>query len=342
MSFLLLLAGLILLVKGADWVVDSAAKIANNYGVPAFMIGLTIVALGTSAPEATVGILSGLKGANQLTLGDVIGSSIINITLVIGLTALIKALQVDPFVTRREIPISLLVQGAVTVMIYTGLLLSQSEAVLLLAGMAIFTAYIAIKTRRMLIWNLPQDAAEEDVFELLEQQEVLAGDILAQNVPGPAIAVAEEAITARLGLFLALGLAAMVFGANLVVDSGVAIALQLGFSQEFIGLTLVAFGTSLPELVTCLTAARKKQADIAVGNIVGSNIFNILFVLGLSGAIHPIAASSEVMLDMSAMLLATLLLLVPAWWKQEVSRFSGLTLIGAYILYLALKISGLD
>jgi len=341
MDYLLLVTGLVLLVKGVDWLVDASAQFAQHLGVPAFIIGLTLVALGTSAPEAAIGILSGLKGANQITLGDVIGSSIINISLIIGLTAVIYPLQVDPLVSRREIPLSFLAQLVLAGMLLTGLLLSRSEAMLLLTGMLVFVTYIIYKTNRLLDWNRPEDAEEKQVFDFLQDQEVLSAAVVGFEETEHSVAAVERIPTLRLLLFFLLGLATMVGGAQLVVDNGIAIAHKLGLSEEFIGLTVVAFGTSLPELVTCVVAALRQKSDIAVGNVIGSNIFNILFVLGLSGTIHPIVAHPNVFIDVAAMLLATLLLSLPAWYKQNISRFTGFTLMAFYFTYMAFKLLSL-
>ncbi len=342
MSYLLLVTGLLLLVKGVDWVVDTAAKFAEQWGVPAFITGLTLVAMGTSAPEAAIGILAGLKGANQIALGDVIGSSIINITLIIGLTAAIFPLLVDPLLSRREIPLSFFIQLVLTGMLFTGLVLSRVESLLLITGLLIFVAYIGIKTIRKLERIEPADAEEAEMFEFLQDQEVMFEAVMDSDELRSGTTAHEPTPLIKLILLFILGLAAMVAGAQLVVDSSTIIAHTLVLSEEFIGLTIVAFGTSLPELVTCLVAALRQKADIAVGNVIGSNIFNILCVLGLSSAISPISAPPEVFADLTAMLLATLLLLVLVWNKQKISRLSGITLMAFYFLYMVWKLLSLS
>lgn len=340
MSYLLLVFGLVLLIKGVNLLVDSASKIAKVLGVPSFVIGLSIVAFGTSAPEAAIGLLSGIKGANQITLGDVIGSSIINITVVIGLTAIILPLKVEPVIAKREIPMSLFIQIALAVMLYTGLILSRFESVLLLLGFLAFTAFIAMETKKIIRGQIPVSDSEKELFELIEKEEVIAGEaVYGKNVP-QAAAEEKEGRTKLFILFF-LGLAALILGSNLIVDNGIAIAHLLGLNEEFIGLTFVALGTSLPELVTCITAALRKEEQIAVGNIIGSNIFNIVFVLGLSGSISPIAVNQEIFIDIAMMVLASILLLVPSYFRQNVSRISGLIYVGMYIMYLAFKISNI-
>ena len=342
MSYLILATGLFLLVKGVDWSVDSAAKIAKRFGVPAFIVGLTLVAMGTSAPEAAIGIFSGLAGANQVTLGDVIGSSIINITLIIGLTAIILPLKAGPMVSRREIPLSFFIQLVVTGMLLTGMVLSRPESVLLLIGLVALMAYIGIQVRRMIAGERPADTEEKALFVFLQKQQLISEQVMADEAYSPTIYEVKTNDLLKLASLFCAGLAAMIFGANLVVYSSINIAHVLGLSEEFIGLTVVALGTSLPELVTCLVAALRKETDIAVGNIIGSNIFNVLFVLGLSSTISPISSSPEVFVDLGVMLLATLLLLILALVKQNISRLSGLILMGTYIIYIVFKVSGLE
>jgi cation:H+ antiporter len=325
MNYLILVFSLALLVKGVDILVRSASKMAKILGVPAFIVGLSIVAFGTSAPEATIGFFSGLKGANQISLGDVIGSSIANITLILGLTAVFYPLRVDPVISRREIPLSFLVQAILAGMIYTGIFLSRFESIILLTGFVLFVAYTGIKAREIIKGQKPCDEAERELFDLFKSEKVIADEAAdGKCEPGAAAEVKEKEGMARL-----------------VVSSGVAIAHSLGLSEEFIGLTVIAFGTSLPELVTCLVAAFRKEEEIAVGNIIGSNILNILFVLGLSGSLSPIVASPEIFTDLGMMLLATVLLFIPSFFYQNISRLSGIIFVSSYILFLAFKISGL-
>jgi cation:H+ antiporter len=340
-NYFVLVLSLALLVKGVDILVRAASKMAKILGVPAFIVGLSIVAFGTSAPEAAIGFFSGLKGTNQISLGDVIGSSIANITLILGLTAIFFPLRVDPVISRREIPLSFLVQVALTGMIYTGIFLSRFESIILLAGFVLFIAYAGLKSKEIIGGQKPCDIAERELFDLLESEKVIAEEAAdGKCEPWTAVAVKEKEGMARLIMFL-VGLSALILGGNFVVSSGVAIAHSLGLSEEFIGLTVIAFGTSLPELVTCLVAAFRKEEGIAVGNIVGSNILNILFVLGLSGSLSPIVASPEIFTDMGMMLLATILLFVPSFFYQNISRLSGIIFVSSYVLFLVFKISGI-
>jgi cation:H+ antiporter len=338
----MLVIGLVLLVKGVDWVVDSGAKIGRHFGVPSFIIGLTIVAMGTSAPEAAIGFLSGLKGANQVTLGDVIGSSIINITLIIGITAAIMPLKIDPLVSKREIPISFFIQFAVTGMLFTGLVLSRAESVLLLFGLAALIAYMVIEARRVIEGAQPVNEGERGVFIFLQKEQVISEEVTADNADISKVLDEKNDDLLKLAVVFSAGLATLILGANMVVDNSIIIALSLGLSLEFIGLTVVAFGTSLPELATCLVAVIRKETDIAVGNIIGSNIFNMLFVLGISGTISPISSDAEVFKDLGVMLMATLLLLIPALVKQNISRLSGFILMASYFVYMIVKVSALE
>jgi len=359
--YLTLAAGLLVLVKGADIMISAASRIAKILKVPDFVVGLFIVAMGTSAPEAAIGIFSGIQGTNLLTLGDVMGSSIVNITVILGLTALIFPIEVDSRVPRRELLLSVLIQTVLAIMIVTSGTLSRPESAILLAGMFLFVGYITVKTKQASEREKPDTVFEDDVFEYLEDQEVLvetSEDVpeevrVAEEVRVPEeIRVAEEvrvpeqaeeekaeSMKKQAVLFL-LGLAGLVAGAVLAVNSAVKIAHSLGWSEEFIGLTVIAFGTSLPELVACLVAALKKKEDIAVGNIIGSNILNILFVLGVSGLLHPIrVAGPDIFFDMLAMIGASVLLMVSTYLYGKVSKRTGFVFISYYIIYMAIKVS---
>lgn len=330
-SYLMLAGGLLILVKGADVMVGAASKIAEILKVPPFIVGLFIVAMGTSAPEAAIGIFSGMQGTNLLTLGDVVGSSIVNITVILGLTALIFPIYVDSQVPRRELLLSILIQVILVVMIFTSGVLTRFESGMLLSGMLLFVGYIIFQTKNVSQNELPDTAFEDDVMEYIEDQEILTEPIQVKSESMP-----------KQALLFILGLAGLVAGANFAVNSAVDIAHSLGWSEEFIGLTVVAFGTSLPELVACLIAALRKEEAIAVGNIIGSNIVNILFVLGVSGLLHPISVEGpDVFFDLSVMIGASILLLVPTYFYGKLSKRTGFIFISCYILYLAVKLSSL-
>lgn len=341
MIYLMLGIGLLMLIKGADVMVGSASKIAKMFNVAPFIVGLFIVAMGTSAPEAAIGVFSGIKGTNLVTLGDVIGSSIVNITIVIGITAIVFPLKVDSQVPKRVMPLSIFIQAVMILMFFTGNLLSRVEAGILLAGMFLFTGYIVSKTKEVVDKEKPDSLYEEDVFEYIGDQDILCDSVTGDGTCETVKVDTEKDSLTKLVVLLILGLAALVIGANVSVNSAVEIAQSIGLSEEFIGITIVAFGTSLPELVTCLIAAVKKEEDIAVGNIIGSNIFNVLFVLGLSGMIHPISVGNEVFADMLFMVGASILLLVPTYFAGNISKKSGFVFFAYYVLFLAYKLSSL-
>ncbi|SMC87720.1 sodium:calcium antiporter [Papillibacter cinnamivorans] len=350
MSYVLLAVGLLLLVKGADLLIESASKIAKLLGVPAFVVGLLIVAMGTSAPETAIGVISGIQGANLITLGDVVGSSITNVALVIALTAIVFPLKVDSSVTRREIPISIAVQGFLFAMLFTGDGLSRPEAMGLLAGMLVFLGYIVFKSKQLAAGEVADTPFEAEVFDFMDDENVIA-ETYSEEAPAAGGSESERTMqphpetpekkresAPKLVFLLLLGLAGLVGGANLAVNSAVDIAHAFGLSEAFIGLTVVALGTSLPELVTCLIAALKKEEDIAVGNIVGSNIINVLLVLGISGTIHPISVGAGIFPDLFAMLGISLLLLGTTFFFGRISRRAGFAFFTAYVVYLLYKL----
>ena len=321
MNFVYLVIGFILLIKGADWLVVSASKLAKSFGVPTLIIGLSVVAFGTSAPESAVGIFSGIKHTNQITLGDVTGSSIANVALIIGITALLAPLAVDKSIIKKEIPMSLGIQVLFFILAAIGSILSRFDGILLIIVFAIFLFYL---------WY----SAKHTHLDIIELDET-------QKCDNPEEAVSNQIdikYRLKLVLFLLIGLAGLILGGNLVVDSSVGIAHTFGLSEALIGVTIVALGTSLPELVTCVLATLRKECDIAVGNIIGSNIFNILFVLGLSSIIYPIPVIGGAYIDMIVMLLSTILLFGLAVSKKTVTRFGGAILVVFYITFILYKV----
>lgn len=329
MNYVFLAVGLVILVKGADILVEGASRIAKILKVPAFIVGLFIVALGTSAPETAIGITTGIQDTNLLTLGTVIGSNIANIALIMGITAMAMPLTIDSLVAKREMPILIGVNVVFIIMLITGNTLTRLEAIILLIGMFVFLGYVVSKTKDILKDEEPDTEFEEDIYEYFEDQKVLSkikGRGRKKDLP--------KAI-----VMLIIGLVALIGGANLAVDNAVIIAKLLGLSQEFIGISIIAFGTSLPELVTCLMAVYKKEDDIAVGNVIGSNIMNILLVIGISGLIRPIVIDLVILYDVLVMLVLTVILLIPIFFKGRLSRQWGFFLLAFYIIFLAVKIS---
>lgn len=321
MLIVYLVIGFVLLIKGADWLVDSASKLAKSFGVPSLIIGLSVVAFGTSAPEATIGIFSGIAHTNAITLGDVIGSSIANIALIIGISALISPLYVDKSVLNKEIPMSFGIQAVFLILAIIGALLGRVDGIILLCGFVLFLYYL---------WH----CAKTSMSELIKENECQ----MNENSDNPADKHFILKCRLKLIALLVIGLACLIFGGNIVVESSVGIAHAFGLSEALIGITIVAFGTSLPELVTCVVAAVKKESDIAVGNIIGSNVFNVLFVMGISSVVNPIKITGEVYWDFAAMLLSTLLLFGFALFQKKITRFGGGVLFGFYILFIAFKV----
>ncbi len=311
MDYVLLIAGFVLLIKGADWLVKSASKLARSFGISTLVIGLTVVAFGTSAPELAIGIISGVQQANQVTFGDVVGSSIANIALIIGISAFIHPLHVGRMVTKKEIPISFGVQMLLLILALLGRMLSLMDGIILLA---VFTAYLAYLF----------------ISELRKRKEAVCTELR------------EEACGRKerwkQALILIAGLAGLFLGGKLVVDSSVNIARGFGMSEAMIGVTVVAFGTSLPELITCIMAAVKKEHDIAIGNIVGSNIFNVLFILGVSTTIHAIPTPEGVNTDIYVMLGVTALLFALAAIFKKINRYSGALFVLIYAAFITYKI----
>lgn len=310
MSYLLLIVGFALLIKGADWFVDGASKIAKILRISPLLIGLTIVAFGTSSPEATVSILAALDGSAEVSLGNVIGSNIFNITLVVGLTALLNPLKVESETIRKEIPFTLLGSTVLLVLIsdvalqgFTENLITRSDGLIFLLIFSIFMYYIFEVARN-----------SRDKMEVQEES--------------------EKATWGKNSIRTVIGLAAIIFGGELVVRNSTEIAVSLGMSETLVGLTIVAIGTSLPELVTSIMAAIKKQSEIALGNIVGSNIFNIFFVLGTSSLITPLPVNGKVFVDIGLMLILTVILLVFSRTNYRIGKIEGSFLAVAYVLYL--------
>ncbi|WP_347861430.1 calcium/sodium antiporter [Salimicrobium sp. PL1-032A] len=310
MSYILLLVGFALLIKGADLFVDGASNIARILRVPPVLIGLTIVAFGTSSPEATVSIIAALQDSSAVSLGNVVGSNVFNVTLVVGSAALLYPLVVESETVKKEIPFTLLASVALLVLIsdvaMQGLddnLLTRSDGIIFLLFLSIFMYYvieIGLKSRR--------ETAHEPSTSSIKRGKNIA-------------------------LTLA-GLAAIIFGGDLVVDSGTDIAYSLGMSETLVGLTIIAIGTSLPELVTSISAALKKENGIALGNIVGSNIFNILFVLGTSAVITPLPVNGKIFTDVLIMIVLSLLLFVFSRTNHTVGKKEGLFLVVMYVVYL--------
>ncbi len=299
-QFLLLAVGFLMLVKGADWFVDGAAGVADRFGVPQLVIGLTIVAMGTSAPEASVSITAALKGSADITIGNVVGSNILNILIILGITSVIVSVAVAKSTIRYEIPYMILITGLLLLLGYTGNRIGFGEGVVLWLAFILYLGYL-FRMAKQDQEEKPEDAGKQPFWKLLAA--------------------------------VIVGLVLIVWGSDVTVDAATAIAQYAGLSERFIGLTIVALGTSLPELFTSVSAAIKGKADIAIGNIVGSNIFNILFVVGTTALITPVTFASGFAADTLVAIAAGILLLVCVVRGQKLTRSGGVVMLLAYIGY---------
>ena len=300
LQLLLLAVGFGMLVKGADWFVDGAAGIAEKFGIPQLVVGLTIVAMGTSAPEAAVSITAALKGTAGIAVGNVVGSNILNILVILGLTGTITSVAVQKSTLFYEIPYMLIVTF---VLLFMGM---QGNSVNLVEGIIFWIMFILYLAYLFMMAKKGKQSAEES----------------KENRP-----------VWKLLLWGVLGGVVVVCGSNITVDSATALAEAIGLSEKFIGLTIVALGTSLPELVTSVTAAKKGNADIAIGNIVGSNIFNILFVLGTSALIIPITFEPSFVIDSIISVAAGVLLWVATIKSKKLTRPWGILMLMGYAAY---------
>lgn len=305
-SIIILIIGFGLLVKGADFFVEGASDIARKLGIPSIVIGLTIVALGTSLPELAVSVTAALKESNDIALGNVTGSNIMNLLVVVGLAAVIRPMTVKRSVLKRDYVMSCLM------------------ALLMLAG--------AVD----IFWN-PRETA----ISLLDGAVLLgvtAGYMYHLIRTAVRDRVAEQfGITRPLPVSLLLcagGAAAIIGGGQMVVNSATDLAYRFGMSETLVGLTIVAIGTSLPELVTSVVAAQKGESEIALGNVLGSNILNIGFILGASGVIHPIAVKMENVYDMLILIALTAVFFIPLWCREKVSRMTGAVMLMCYLGYM--------
>ena len=313
LQIFLLVVGFTMLIKGADFFVDGSSGIASRFGIPQLVVGLTIVAMGTSAPEAAVSISAALKGNAGITIGNVAGSNILNIFIILGLTAFLtkKIVPVASSTIKYEMPFMIVIMLILLCMGYVGNEIARLEGVGLWVVFLSYLFYLLKMAKKGAGSNL-----EDDEGEILEK----GGD-------------KKEKSMAMLFLFTVVGLALIVIGSSVTVDAATAIARIIGLSERFIGLTIVALGTSLPELFTSVSAARKGSADIAIGNIVGSNIFNILFVVGTSALITPVVFESKFIVDFIVAAAAGVLLWIFSFNGKSLNRVEGGLLLLGYLGY---------
>lgn len=307
LQVLFLVVGFVMLIKGADWFVEGASKLADKFGIPQLVIGLTIVAMGTSLPEAAVSISAALKGSAEITIGNVVGSNIMNVLVILGLTSVVCMIPVQKSTVLFEIPFMILVTVLLAVQGLSDNVVNRMEGGILWGFMIVYLLYLLKMAKQ---GNEAQDTEEKQE----KQDSVLK--MLIMIVGGAAI---------------------IVWGSDITVDAATVIAKLFGMSERFIGLTIVALGTSLPELVTSVTAAIKGKPDIAVGNIVGSNIFNILFVVGTTALITPVVYKADFLVDSVVAVAAAVLLFVCVAPGKKLGRAGGALMLagyGAYFVYL--------
>lgn len=300
LSLIILLIGVIFLVLGANYLVDGASVIAKRFNIPNIVIGLTIVAFGTSAPELVVNVISALNGKSAITLGNVIGSNVINILVILGITAIIYPLTVSRNTVKFEIPIAVFA-SVLTYLLSKNGILSKLDGVILLGFFILFLMYNTYLT----VIN-----REESELE-----------------------VKNYSLPIAIGVTI-LGFILLVFGGKFIVDSAVNLARNFGISERVISITVVSLGTSLPELATSVVAALKKNTDIAIGNVVGSNIFNTFFILGISAVITPINVPNSAFIDLILNMVASVLLLVFVLRNYRLNRIHGLLFLTIYSTYL--------
>lgn len=300
-QIIFLILGFVFLMKGADWFVDGASALATRLGIPQIVIGLTIVAFGTSAPEAAVSITAGVQGSPDLAISNILGSNILNILLILGIASVITPLAIKKNTFRYEIPFVAVITILLLGLGLMGHDISRIDGIILLVLMCAFMVYLVFVAKS-------EKPSEEE-------------------------SPAKKMAVWKMILFILVGGAGIIFGSQITVNSATEIARYFGMSERLIGLTIVAFGTSLPELITSVLAAIKKNDDIAIGNIVGSNIFNILFILGLTAVITPINYANAFIVDNIMALVATILLFVCVLKNKKLGRIGGIIMLLSYAAY---------
>lgn len=301
LDIVIIIIGIVCVLKGADFLTEGAAALARRVNIPEIVIGLTIVAAGTSAPELFVSLVSALKGTPDLAVGNVVGSNTMNCMLIVGCAAMVAPMTISRSTVKKDIPFAV---GASVLLMLLALnnFLGRFDGILLLAGFVLFMVYSLRQAK-----NGQGDATTEE-----KQQ-------------NPWLSV----------LYIVLGLVGLVIGSNLFVDHASSLALALGISEGVVGLTVVAGGTSLPELATSVVAARKGQSAIAIGNVIGSNVLNILLILGLTATISPLQIEGITTIDMAVMLISVTLVWLFSFTRYTVERWEGAALVGGYLVYLA-------
>ena len=313
-AVLILIIGFVFLVKGADAFVEGSSSIAKHFQVPSLIIGMTIVAMGTSLPETAVSVTASIAGSNALAVSNAVGSNIFNLMVVIGVCAVLTPVAVQKSSLKIDIPFSIVCALLLLVLGHDRMMLTRVNGLILIVLFAFFILYM-IRSAQHSMNNEDSEFAAE------------AADMKVMSVPKSLI-------------FIVIGIAGITLGSNWVVDGAKTIASAFGISENLIGLTIVAFGTSLPELMTSIVAARKNEVDMALGNAVGSNIFNILMVLGIASALSPIAFIQENIIDIIILVGFSFIVWLMAWTKHRLDKIEGLAMIllyAGYVVYICIR-----
>lgn len=305
LQFVLLIVGFVFLIKGSDFFVDGASSVASLLKIPTIIVGLTIVAFGTSAPEAAVSITSSLTGSNAMAVSNVIGSNLFNILMVIGISALLGDLLMEKSVLNKDLPFLVGITLLLAIFIFMGWNIANIEGIILLLILICYIFYLVKNARKSKDANVVEKA---------------------------------KLTPLKSAIFIIVGLAGIVVGGDLVVNSASNIAIALGMSETLVGLTIVAIGTSLPELVTSLTALKKGENQLVIGNVIGSNIFNILFVLGASSAISQIPLDPSMLTDVLFMIGVTILCFIFGKTQEKYDKKEGIILVSLFVIYMAFAI----
>ena len=326
MEYVLLIVGFVLLIKGADFFVDGSSAIARLFKVPSIIIGLTVVALGTSLPEAAVSISASIAGSNSLAISNVLGSNLFNLLIVLGMSALLCPVKAEPVAYKREIPLTIGATLLLGILLLVNTVFPAGSE-----GLGVFERLFASETT----FTLSRIGGAILLVVFITYLVIQVLSALASRKRGE---VKDEEDQKKLPLWASLlfivgGAAAIVIGGDFVVDSATKIAKTFGMSEELIGLTIVAFGTSLPELVTSIVAANKGESDLALGNVVGSNMFNIVFILGSSAVFSPITVAISSIIDIVILTVVSAIVMVFAATKKKVSRVEGATMLAIYAGY---------
>lgn len=321
-AVVLLIIGFVFLVKGADAFVEGCSSIARRYHVPSLIIGMTIVAMGTSLPETAVSVTAAVTGNNALAVSNAVGSNIFNLMVVVGACTLFTSVSVQINTLKIDFPISILCAVLLLILGAAGMSLGHIDGVVFIILFLAFILYMIRSAQTSREKNVEPGVEEEEEEYLLEAEEI------------------QEMSMGKSVIYILLGAVAIAVGSDWVVDGACTVAAAIGISQTLIGLTVVAFGTSLPELVTSIVAAKKGEVDMALGNVIGSNIFNILMVLGIAAAISPVAFLTENIIDIAVLIVFSVIGWIMAWTKRELNRKEGiimLLLYAVYVVYICMR-----